>query len=231
MNSLSIFRVLFLIIVNTGFVLPILGQEEENQSYRERKDKAEADIKKLKEGVLIIRLPSQRNKIEMLQELLDGGKLEEKTEKRIRERLEGTKAKTESFNKSMMTAFYEKYRFSDFLFMLDTASVQLKNGTRQGIFLNKELTIDPSLSLDDRPYFVLRFGTTYSGRGQSIDAMVLMDQTQDDLTLPFPYYVRIHNFDSVMGGLFPKPKQELKNALRLVEKLHKKLVDFDRMVE
>ena len=231
MYRFTIIRLLFLTMILTCGLFPLIGQEEGSLTHREKRAQAKEDIETLKGGVLIVRLPSQQNKIETLQELLDGGELDAKAEKRIKERLEGTKAKTESFNKSIITAFYEKYRFSDFLFILDTASVQLKNGKREELFLNKDLEIDPNLRLDDRPFYVLRFGSTQSGDGQSIEAMVLMDNQLEDLESPFPYYVRINNFNAVMGGLFPKPKQELKNALRLVEKLQYNLGRFAQVVE
>ena len=231
MCRFTVIRVFFLMSVFVWCALPVLGQEEEDLSYRERREMAKKHIRDLKEGVLIVRLPSQQNKIETLQELLDGGKLDAKGEKRIKERLEGTKAKTESFNKNFIAAFYENYRFSDFLFILDTASVHLKAGNHQGIFLNKNLEPAPELSLGDRPYYVLRFGSTRSGSGQSVEAMVLMDDNFRDLQPPFPYYVRINNFNAVMGGLFPKPKQEQKNARRLVENLQANLAGFARYFE
>ena len=208
-----------------------ISQQDQPLPFKERRAMAEEHIKNLKNGVLVVRLPSQQNKIETLQTLIDGGNLDKKTEAKLQGRLDGTKAKTASFNKSIITAFQEQYNFSDFLFMMDTAATQLKEGVRQGIFLDKNLELDQEAAIVDSSVYVLRFGSTYSGRGQNIEAAVITDSNLEDLLPPFPYYVRINNFDAIMGGLFPKPKQELKNAMRLVEKLQRNLVEFARQVE
>lgn len=224
-------RFLFLISVFICSMNSVYTQEEEALNLKERRELAAENIKKLEKGLLIVRLESQQKKIETFQELIGGGKLNEKTEKKIRSRLEGTMAKTESASKAIIKAFHEKYRFSDFLFMFDTASVSLKNGAQSGIFINKDLEVDPTLTLDNRPWFVLRFGATSADSGQSIEAMVIMDDTFEDLQSPFPYYTRINNFNSVMGGFFPNPKQEQRNADRMVENLHENLLQFSQRVE
>lgn len=219
-------RVLFLISIIFYSMNPGYGQEEEPLTLKDRREMAKDNIKKLEEGVLVIRLQSQQKKIEALQELIDGGELNKKNEKRIKAKLAGTKARMESFNKAIIAAFEQEYRFSDFLFMLDTASVRLKNDNSESVFLNRDLKIDPSVSLNNRSFFILRFGYTSRENGQSIEAMIIMNDDFEDLQPPFPYYTRINNFNNVMGGLFPKPKQEQKNANRMVENLQKRLLNF-----
>lgn len=219
-------RAFFLISLIFYSINPGICQEEEPLSLKERRALAVSNITELHEGVLIVRLQSQQKKMQALQELIDGGELDDKTEKKMREQLVRTKAKTAHFNRAIIKAFEQKYRFSNILFMLDTASISLKNGARAGIFLNQDLEIDPMLTLDDQPYFILRFGYTRSNSGQNIEAMIVMDDEFNDLESPFPFYVRTNNFDAIMGGLFPKPKQEQKNANRMVEKLQQKLIGF-----
>ena len=193
---------------------------------KERKAIAIKEIKTLKDGVLVVRLPSNSKKMAALQALIDGGKLKKATLKRTQEQLESTKYTTKLFSETMIRAFEAYYQFSDVLFMYDTAATQLKGGQLSGFFLNDSLEVAPSAGLKDTSFLVLRFGLTRSSRGQSIEAAVLMDRQMDDMLPPFPYYVKMNNFSSIMGTLFPKTNQFERSLGKAVRRLNAQLFSY-----
>ena len=206
------------------------AQGEKKYSGKERKQLAAKHIKNLDQGTLIVRLPSSEKKIKAMQDLIDGGNIDDKAIKRLQDQIKRTREDTDQFIIAVMYAFQTNYHFSNLLFMLDTAAVRLNNGERQGFFLKyppSMVELDPSLVLEEgKPYYVLRFGYTNQEDTQGIAAMIVTDEDGEDLISPFPYYVRLNNFSAILGGVFPAPEQLRKNTLRLVKKLDMRLTEF-----
>lgn len=215
-------------VIKLLFFLLVVGtaQEPPKRSGKERKQIAREQIKKLKEGILVVRLSSNHRKIAALQSLLDGGALSKKDQQRIENQLRTTLENTHKANARMITAFKTYYDFSEAFFMLDTSSQVLKKGKQKGIFLNDSLEVDSTLSLNNRDFHVARFGNLDQANSTGFKAMILMDKNFKDLQGPFPFYVRINNFGSVIGSIFPKPKQAQRNANKIVKKLNKNLKSF-----
>ena len=219
-------KVLFLMMFLLFSTNLSFSQEEETLSNKERKAEALEQIKKLHSGTLVVRLPSNAKKIAALQGLIDRGKLKKKAQRRTVEKLETTKKSTRSFNLTMMQALKENYHFSELLFIYDTASVALKNGQYEGIFLNDSLAIDPDIELKNDTFLGLRFGNTKSEDGQSIDAMVVMNRQLKDLSPPFPYYVRMNNIFAILGTFLPE--QSKVSIVKATQKLNARLNSFYR---
>lgn len=193
----------------------------------ERIEIAHESIEKLNGGVLIVRLPFYQTKIEGMKGILSSSGPDSPNRKRIEKQLEETLADRKEFNRNMIRAFREVYDFSEVFFMPDTATASLKAGQARGFFLNDSLEIDAGIQLEGpAPYFVLRFGSTSDMTTDGVEAMVIMNDRFEDLSKPFPYYQRLHDFTAFMGSIFPAPDQKEKDALRIVGKLNDKLHDY-----
>ena len=145
---------------------------------------AAAAIQDLKDGVLVVRLRSDQRKIEALQGQLATPNLKEKYRTRLKKMLDDTRRENETENKSLVAAFREHFDFTDVLFMYDTATYLLKNGQKEGFFLNDSLQVDPHLSLQGRTFRLVRFGSK-SGMKQR-KSLIGMDLNFRDLPAPFP---------------------------------------------
>ncbi len=176
-------------------------------------------IKELKEGVLVVRLQSGNNKITELKRLIDSPDTSAKTKKRLEKELHQTVSDRKMLNTQQFYAFQNAYKFSKVLFMFDTASKQLKEGKQSGIFLNEQLEIDETISLNNQAFYVASVASLESGT----DGMVLMDKTFTPLKPPFPYYVKLRSVGQVIAAVFtPRTANEV-NFLRVCRKLDRRL--------
>jgi len=152
--------------------------------YESRAEQAAAAIKDLKDGVLVVRLRSDQRKIEALEGQLATPNLKEKYRQRLQKLLDDTRREKEVENKSLVAAFRKHFDFSEVLFMYDTATYLVKKGLQEGYFLNDSLQADPHLSLQGRPFRLVRFGSK-SGMKQR-KSLIGMDLDFRDLPAPFP---------------------------------------------
>lgn len=185
-----------------------------------------AAIKALREGTLIVRLPSGQRKMAALEEALEK---EEKGSSRaewLRKELESTRLETQSFNENMYGAFREIYDFSDLRFTYDYATPELKAGRFKGHLLNEDLKPSADIGVENLPVFILSFGRTNKEYSDGVEAMVILGEQLKSPPPPFPYYQRLNDFKAFWGSIFPRPDQEEYDALRLVGKLNEKLEKF-----
>jgi hypothetical protein len=191
-------------------------------------ERAQAAIASLKQGTLVVRLPSQRTKLEAMQAVMDDPNTSEAARRRLQTQKEFTIADTREFNLNARSAFQDNYDFSALLFIFDHSTDELQDGRSSGIFLDSTLEVDEAIQLRDPPFFFLRFGSTSSG----VEAMVITDEHFRDLSKPFPFYQRLNDFSSFMNSIFflfsPNRKEE--DIQRVVDKLNKKLYKYHEMV-
>lgn len=207
---------LFLLLVNVGF--GAFGQTSAGQ----RQAAAGESIRTLKDGVLVVRLSSGSRKIESLEKLI-ARTTNEKDRLRYQVMLEKTVQETRNQNLWLMEAFEKNYRFSKVLFMSDTASVQLKSGTRQGIFLNNDLQTDPALSLEGN------FRTAWYGEnptsGKSGEGITVADAQWQDLPEPFPFFTGRSSVRRMFEEFFNKATDQ-EHFAKLVTKFNQRLQAF-----
>ena len=189
---------------------------------------AQAAIASLKLGTLVVRLPSQRAKLEAMQTVMEDPNTTEAARRRLQTQKEFTLSDTREFNLNVMAAFQDSYDFSKLLFIFDYSTDELRGGRSSGIFLNSILEADAAIQLSHTPYFFLHFSSTSSG----VQAMIIADEHFRDLSKPFPFYQRLHDFNSFMNSIFflfsPNRKQE--DIQRIVDKLNKKLYKYHETV-
>ncbi len=189
----------------------------------ERRAIAAQAITDLKDGVLVLRLKSKKNKITKIEELMASPRVSENEKNKLRRELERTIDERNRDNLSLTFAFDKNYKFSDIYYIYDTASVSLKNGQRSGIFLNKNLELDASISIPEGKFFVIRTGTTDNSVTTGVEALVIMDQNFKDLTRPFPYYVRVNSIGRLFTRIFNHRNLVKKDSNDIVLKLEKNL--------
>lgn len=194
---------------------------------KSRIQRSHAAIQELKDGILVVRLKSNKKKIAEIQKVLQTEDVGPAREERLRYLLSDTKDKTHLKNTAIIHAFGEFFDFCEVRFMYDYDTPKLKTGAKKGYFLNKSLEFDPTIQLDTSYYMVSRFDRTSEKEGGPLyDAIIISDSEFEDLVKPFPYYVIIGNSTSVTNILFPQKNpiiEEINGWVNtLNSELHKK---------
>jgi len=160
-------------------------------------------INELKNGVLIVVIPGNHKKIEVLKKELKSPKVKDKRKKRIKKIIDITEQQREVLVTQLYESFKENYHFSEFAFIYDTATVHiLKKNVKKGIFIKDNDKID----LGDKSLFFLRYGNTNRTNTSGIEAWIITDNEFNDLEKPFPYYVAANkNFKKVIMAFFFQP--------------------------
>ena len=208
------------------FCLPcfLMAQPEDTGASPRRK--AYESIKALKEGILVVCLPSNHNKIKALSALLNNPQVGETEKKRIQEQLATTISESQSDNKITIAAFRQEYRFSEIYFAYDTAVIQLRNGIPGGFFLNDSLEVVPRTSLAGKPWFVLRMGYTDATQNSGAEAFMLSDSNLNELPPPFPAAIRFDNLSYLINRALAPEIAVRKRMTKVAKKLQQKLGDF-----
>ena len=189
--------------------------------------RAEAAIKTLREGVLLVRLPSHQKKAAALQRLLDSPEVDESRKNAIRRELESTLAEASYRNRRLIQAFGRYYDFSPVLFLYDTGSTAVADGQRAGMFLDDSLRIDPALGFGEEPFFFARIGyTDETSSSGAADALILSDRNFGDLSDPFPNNFYISTTKLVISRFFSPSTADDKYYRQLVSKLDRQLKKF-----
>lgn len=194
----SIVFVLFCFSINT----PLMAQEADMSD----RLLAFEQIIALKNGALVVRIRTNDKKIELYK---NAGKenlakdLEEKYAERNMEMIKGVK---------------ESFTFCPVYFIFSEDFSKVLNGERTGIFLNENLEIDNSITLDELTYFFLDYGSVYaelisnpnSPRNKEVtstpvqqSALVIKDHNMVQLLSPFPFYssVKFNEFEKAAKHL------------------------------
>jgi hypothetical protein len=162
--------------------------------YKRRFIIAKWQINQLKNGALIVRLHNNKTLIEGLRKM---GKADLATQKEY-EML--------AVNKNIVLAFKKYYTFSPVYFYFSSNSDTLLNGARSGIFLDTNLTVDPSIVLKEKFYLLAEKDDVYNssigfvredtarlvkeiGNPSKEASMVIKNKYGHQLKDPFPFYV------------------------------------------
>lgn len=190
------------------------------------KSKAYEAAKALKEGVLVVCLPSNHNKITAMSASLDNPRVGENEKKRIRKLLAETVSESHSDNKIAIAAFRQEYRFSAVYFAYDTAVSQLRQGITEGYFLNDSLEMDTRASLAGKSWFVLRMGYTDAAQTSGAESFVMSDSTFEAFKSPFPAAVRLDNLGYLINRALAPEIAARKRMTKAARKLQERLGDF-----
>jgi len=164
-------------------------------------------IKELKQGILIVILPSYHKKIKELEKIESNPITKASTKKRHNRLIKSAKEDQQKIAHRIQQDFIENYDFSEFAFIYDTATVHLlKNDLKKGVFLKDEKQID----LTDKSIFFLRYGHTDVNTTTGIGAWIVTDNQLQDLQRPFPYFISVFRPLSVMvNAIFRSSQSKL----------------------
>ncbi len=214
----SLLAFLFLLVL----CIPLQGQEPPADPSQE----AKAVLDDLRSGVLIVRLPAYQNKITALEQAINSNDVTENNKANLQQQLDEVRAKREDQYPALMWAFAENYTFSDVLFMYDTDTHLLNDGQQSGYLLDSTLQVNQNLSLDGRPYAVLRWGNTNRATSTGSESLVLMTADGNDLRPPFPYAFKINRPRYLFDKFFSPSKAEGRNFEKIVQKMEQSWINF-----
>lgn len=221
MKSFQFFFPIFLFLFSTS----LLAQTEVVKETNTR-----IAIQELKEGALIVRLPSHAKKIAAMEELIQDKSVSKRNKENLKRQVTLIKQEAKLRNEAIVNGFTTAYDFSDVLFIYDSDTKALQGGKTQGIFLNEKLEIDNSIELQERPYLFVRFGQTDLSTTTGVEGMIITDKNLVDLRKPFPFYVREGGIRYLMDKIFDKKNADMRNMPRMAAKLNGNLKDyFDKM--
>lgn len=138
----------------------------------------DSSIHQLKNGYLIVRLPSYKNKIDTLQNMIARAE-EGAGKKRLSSLLTEAIEQRDSTRSDYMNAFRQYYNFSKVAFIMDYDSRQKSKGRYFG-FADEPVSIDV---ISSEPVYYLHFERTTDSK---IDAVVIYDAEQRRIPRPFP---------------------------------------------
>lgn len=182
-------------------------------------------IDHIKKGVLVVRLESKSNNIEKLTEAIENPDIDLRMNKQLKRQRHQMIEERDAFNKDLMLAFKNDYDFSDYVFMMDTSSVHLLDGVREGIFVNENCEIDPSISIEGKEFYIMRIGKLVGANTTRIDGLIVTDKELNDLQKPFPYYINLNN-RNILKGMFSRKSNFRRSGEDIVEDIMKKFNSF-----
>lgn len=143
-------------------------------------------------ATLVVRLATRKNKVGALTRLINNASTNE-VRYRYQQQKDQLIHSRDSINQELYDAFSNSalYNFTEVLFILESDHDRLKSGEKSGYFLNKNLEIDPSITLNTDKFFVVFLGTTpRSEDSRAIyTAFVTLDQFGVPVPTPFPAYI------------------------------------------
>ena len=180
---------------------------------------AEQHIILLKEGTLLVRIPSKARKIETYQAVLDTATLDDKDRERMEKQLAKTIEESERFALDVARAIDSVYAFSDYAFYFDKDTRQIMSGEKLPYQSDLETSIELDLSL---PIYILTIGHTPE---MSIEGYVIVGPDMEELPRPFPATVTRGGFRGIFAPVF-NWKAEVKH----IQALNNNLLSYHRKV-
>jgi hypothetical protein len=178
----------------------------------------------LKNGTLVLRLSTGSSKIKALKKLLNSPNTSPANRQRYQTMLDASEVAIQNQNRWLVDAFRTNYSFSKLLLMPDTASTALKDGTRQGIFLNDSLEIDPSITLQGN-FLVAYYGQNTLPEYQHNEGINVLGPTLEPMHYPFPAFVGITGIRRTFNEIFNK-RTDSEFFTELVMKFQKQLTEL-----
>lgn len=203
---MSKFLFLFSIIVSLGAFTQNATLKSNISNEIDWKSKAKKDIQTLKNSVVLVRIHGRSREINYYKKY-NNFKAAEKIE-----------MKTQEFNRNLIKAFRESFKFCPVYFFEDTFSDQIFSGNLdQVVFYSDSLILDTTIKINNSDFFIAELGVTEGDTSRyrndylitsdedgtkketsvsqeenlHISAFVLRDKRFVMLHRPFPYYSKI----------------------------------------
>jgi hypothetical protein len=156
-------------------------------------------INELKQGAIVVRLKTNKALIDELK-------------KQGKDKLALEKQKEQyAINMNTIHAYKDKFDFCKVYFIMSNSSDSLLNGVRSGIFLDTNMNVDPTITMNEKFYLLAERDYGYNssigfvkedsarkvvetGNPVKEMAVVLKNKYGHQLKGPFPYFVKEKNF-------------------------------------
>ncbi len=220
--GLLVFNYKYLIIL---IFINILGVNLNSQSLDNLNFTSDSCIKNLKDGILIVRLKSEKKKLEYLKNQLDLSKNDVKNSNNIQEVINKTIADRDTFNQTLIAAFEGKYKFSKYNFIYDSDYKEWKenNLPNSKLILKNENHL---LKSKDEFYLILKHDNTASG----LEALIFIDSKERIIPRSFPNNIRVNNLKVAIWSIGKLEGRNTKNAIRMARAINSKLFSYYRKV-
>lgn len=180
-------------------------------------------VQDFRSGTLIIRLRSHENKINTIEALLDRADTSPNYRTRLTEKRDLVIVNRDRFNQDLVSAFSEKYTFSEVRFMLDRDVKRFREGELDRVFLGPDLQPLAESKPVDGSYYFFGEGSTQL-TGNSREGILVMDSNGDQLPSSwFPSYLRAKSTGRSFWAMFGGDRYPYLPAEKVVEKFLKKL--------
>lgn len=194
---------------------------------KQRAIDAEKAILQLKDGVLLVRLVSQKAKKEQISHILESKTLSEKDRDKMQKELELIETETEDKNQRYLSKFKELYSFSDFRFTYDYLISEYLEGARSGFMLDDSLEVDPSIELPEgKTVFVLKIDSPKPSSTKNNYGFLVTDSLQQEIYSPFPGEYMGASMRRFWGNLLDKQNYPERESVWLVTKLEEGLEEY-----
>jgi hypothetical protein len=135
---------------SNSYIKDYKNREQFKDFFYRRKEISKWQITQLKTGAIMVRL---RTNARLIDELRKSGKSQEAL---LKEKA------TFQTNKTIVRAYLKNYTFSKVYFFYSDKSDTLMKGTRSGIFLDSNLTIDPKIIFNEHFYLLVDRDACYN---------------------------------------------------------------------
>lgn len=163
--------------------------------FQNKEDKLSASqtIVDLKDGILLIRFASNRNKMEALQKSMSNA-VSSADSSRLQREIDRTIEESETLQNDVIKALANEFDFCDYAFFYDkdSKSVLEGKGPVYKADLKTEIAIDP-----ERSVYVMYVGRTPES---SINGFVIVDRSLDPIPRPFPGVISRSGFSGLFGS-------------------------------
>ncbi len=213
-----------------ALILLVSSQEGVAQIIKGKKNKSKAaeHIVALKEGTLVMLLPSKHKNIAAIEKALAKEGLSTTSKNRLKKKRKKILKKQQKANEAIVDALWEYYEFSSFKVLYDTSMVHILAGKASGYFLDDNLKIDPSINIDHTtPIYSVRFGKGIVSETNHFEGFIIRDSDNEQPPKPFPYYVKAkYPPSSVFAAFIGKAENVSPDFTKMISKLNNNLTNY-----
>jgi len=141
----------------------------------------------MRQGALIVRIPTNAKKISAIQATIDRPNLSEAQRERLTEQLESVQEETEKFYQDVRASFLTFYSWSEIYFIPDYAVAEYLKGETEGQFLNEQMQQDSTIVLEENQHWFAVVSNPTDPTGSIYKSIIIKDQNWETLNPPFPH--------------------------------------------
>lgn len=208
--------VLFLLLSSLSCSRGYFNTVEVEYNYKEAYDLVHG----LKNGTLIVQLPCEKRKVELLTSLYQKEKDSVKKQER-KEELENYQVNLARIHEAMVKGVNQFYNFSKVAIVPDTLITEFKSGKRKNIFLNPDFTFKEDMFIDTSQTIL------YLRNHRDYDQLLIKKPNGASPPNPFPYgsTVPTHELDRI--DFDSKPISEDNTSIfKAIITINERLVGF-----